>query len=414
MGIFTVLTTFEISGGVLYRGISKFENESESFLSSALGAASLLSVGALFIYMIFKSSINGITELGTPLTLLLFLQIFLNTAIGIYFAQKRYEGDYKRVAIINLAIGIISPALALLFIFLGGKGESRIIAPLITHLAIGVPVIFSIVKRGRRLFSRSAWRFIFSITVPLIPHYLSLSLIAQSDKIILSKILGEASLGRYSAAYSVGFMMSLVTNGILLVLSPWIMKRQKASDTEQISAVLSTCAGLVCLGALFFLSVAPELFRLIVRADYYDAITAVYPITLSVVFLFLSSALQSCLIHYEKPAIITKNSVFCASVCLALNFLLIEKLGYAGGAMSTLLSYALLFVLNSNSLKRLSKNSINVNISFNFWILMAGMTLLIFFLRHSLPARMILLAAIGLGIAPRLKKATRVLFICSP
>ena len=83
-------------------------------------------------------------------------------------------------------------------------------------------------------------------------------------------------------------MMSLVTNGILLVLSPWIMKRQKASDTEQISAVLSTCAGLVCLGALFFLSVAPELFRLIVRADYYDAITAVYPITLSVVFLFLS------------------------------------------------------------------------------------------------------------------------------
>ena len=88
MGIFTVFVTFEISGSVLYRGIAKFDENGESFLSCSLGALSALSLASLVIYIIFRERINGITSLNTRLTLYLFLQIFLNAALGIYFAEK--------------------------------------------------------------------------------------------------------------------------------------------------------------------------------------------------------------------------------------------------------------------------------------------------------------------------------------
>ena len=411
MGIFTVITTFEISGNVMYRGLAKFGGERRAeYLSSALGAILTLNVVSLLIYIIFREKINAITSLNTRLTLFLFIQVFLNAAMGVYFADKRYSGEYRSVALINMGMGALSPILALFFIYLGAGGEARIIAPLVSSALFALPLIYGIFKRGGRIFTRESWRFIFRITPPMLPHYLSLSLIAQADKIIIAHTLGDGALGRYSAAYSVGFLLSLVTSGILLVLSPLTMRKQKENRSDEVQRTVSASGRLVGYATLFFLTLAPEIFYLVASGEYYEALPVVYPIALSVVFLFLSNAASSCLIHYERPAYITKNSVFTGAVCIILSLALIRFSGYLGGAYATLASYLLLYLLNSASLKKVSSGGLDISLGYPFWLLFSAYSSAVYILRFSLFARLLLFSALLLLLFPRLKKYKKLIF----
>ena len=405
MGIFTVLTTFEISGSVMYRGLAKFEGEKRAeYLSSALGAISALNIGSLALYIIFRNFLNDITSLDTHLTIVLFLQVFLNAALGVYFAEKRYSGEYRTVALINIGMGTLSPLLALFFIYLGGGGEARIIAPLISSALFTLPVIYSIIKKGRRIFSREVFSFLFKITLPMLPHYLSLSLIAQFDKIIIARNFGDGAVGRYSAAYSVGFLLSLLSSGILLVLAPRAMQKQKENKNDEVSAALSASGRLIAYATLAFLTLAPETFYLVVSHEYYDAMPVIYPIAISVFFLFMSSAASNCLIHYERPFLITKNSLITSAVCVFLCIFLIRRWGYIGGAYVTLFSYILLFALNSKTLKKISGGSLSISYTYNFWGLLLVYSLLAYIFRFSLFTRLLLLSALILLLLPEFKK----------
>lgn len=411
MGIFTVLTTFEISGSVTYRGLAKFESEGAAeYISSALGAIFTLNIGSLALYIIFRNYFNDITSLSTPLTVFLFLQVFLNAAMGLYFAEKRYSGEYKTVALINIGMGALSPVLALLFIYLGSGGESRIIAPLISSALFGIPVIYSILKKGQRIFWGAAWRFLFKITLPMLPHYLALSLIAQVDKIIIARTLGEGAVGKYSAAYSVGFLLSLLSSGILLVLSPTAMRKQNENKTEEVRASLFASGKLICYATLVFLTLVPEIFYLVVSREYYEAMPVVYPIALAVILLFLANSASNCLVHYERPLLITKNSLISGAVCVILCLVLIRRVGYIGGAYVTLFSYLLLFILNNKTLKKISGGSLNINYSYHFWLFMLIYSCLVYFLRFSFSARLLLLTALLLLLLPELKKYKKLLF----
>ena len=405
MGIFTVLTTFEISGSVMYRGLAKFEGEKRAeYLSSALGAISALNIGSLALYIIFRNFLNDITSLDTHLTILLFLQVFLNAALGVYFAEKRYSGEYRTVALINIGMGTLSPLLALFFIYLGGGGEARITAPLISSALFTLPVIYSIIKKGRRIFSREVFSFLFKITLPMLPHYLSLSLIAQFDKIIIARNFGEGAVGKYSAAYSTGFLLSLLSSGILLVIAPRTMRKQKENKNDEVRAELLASGKLIGYATLVFLTVAPEIFHLIAAREYYEAMPVIYPIALSVLFLFLSNSASNCLIHYEEPILITKNSLISGAVCVLLCLVFINRFGYIGGAYVTLFSYILLFALNSKTLRKISDGSLNINYSYNFWGLLLVYSLLVYIFRFSLFSRILLLCALILLILPEFKK----------
>lgn len=411
MGIFTAITTLEMSGSVIYRGIAKFEDEGcESFISSALGAETVLSIFFLTLYIVFRKRINAITSLSTALTVFLLVQIFINTAEGFYFAKERYFGRYKTVSLINISVGLITPLLSLAFIFFGLGGESRIIAPLITSGAVTLPIILRIIKNGKRLFSRDGWKFIFRITLPMLPHYLSLSLIAQSDKIIIARLVGSEAVGKYSAAYSIGFMLSLITGGLSLALTPWMMRKLKEGRTETVRSAISAASGAVIYSTLIFLSVMPEIFRIAVGGDYYEALPVAYVVAVSVIFSFLSSALTNCILHTERTSLITKNSLISASVSLLSGFMLIKSFGYTGGAYATFISYVLLYALNSRTSKKvIGIDIVGANESLRLFFILLFFATLIFLLRASFFARIIIIFALILMALPKVSECKRIL-----
>lgn len=410
MGIFTVLTTFQMSGNVIYRGFARFDDEGRAkFLSCALGALCLTSGASLVVFSLFGERISNVISIDTPLTLILIFQIFLTGVEGFYLALCRYDGNYRTAAKINVGIGVATPILSLLLIRFGFRGYSRILSPLFISLTVAIPAAVKIIREGRSLIWREGWRFIFGMSLPMLPHFIAVSLIAQSDKIIIARILGEDALGKYGAAYSIGFILSHLASAFSVALSPWIIKKMKEGKREDVKAAVISTAKVIGYATLLFLAILPELFRAAVAAEYREALPVAYFTSLSVIFSFLSSVMSVCILHYEKPMLITRNSLIAALPTVIISWLLVWRIGYVGGAVASLSAYALLFLLNKHTLDKREENTIKVKFGLHlvsFFVFSA----LLFFLRASFLARLMIALATVLLALPEVKSCKRLLF----
>lgn len=410
MGLFTVFVTFEIPGNVTYRALARFGKENEErFLSAALGMISLLNIFFVSVFILFRRWINGMTSLGTPLTLCLFAQIFFNAAIGLYFSKKRYHGRALPVALINLATGLLPPTFSVALIRLGGGGSARIFSSLTVSAAIALPICFDILHRGKRLFSRDEWKFLFRMTLPQLPHYLALSAIAQSDKIVIARGFGDGEVGKYSAAMSLGLAPSILTSALMLALSPWLIRKLGEGGYGSIEKTVTPLVKAVFLLTLAYFSLLPEIFSLLLARSYGEALPTAYPAAMSVAVLFPTSCISSCLLHYEKPHLGAKNTIIAAGVCVFLCILLSSRISYKATSFGSLGAYSLLFLMNRRTLKKLSEGRINVNISWRFALFVLGFALAFYLIRESLAARLILLLALLLSALPEVKNYKRLL-----
>ena len=113
LSIFTILLSLELSGGVMYRGLQKYENEKDEFISAAFGLFLCIFIVFCSLYFAFSTYINSITGLDTFVTFLMLCTIFANTVIGFYSAKARYEYKYMKATIINFVSSLLVPLLSI-------------------------------------------------------------------------------------------------------------------------------------------------------------------------------------------------------------------------------------------------------------------------------------------------------------
>ena len=165
VGIASAISTFELGGSVLYRGMQKWRENYESFLSSAFGLLCVFMLTSVGVYLPFRARINSLTGLTTLTSILVFLDIFFNAAINFYSARCRYFYSHRTLFALNLSYSALSQGTALMLIRYGGAGgEGRIWAAVATAAILGAPLLIYIFLRGKRFFSARVWKFLLLFT----------------------------------------------------------------------------------------------------------------------------------------------------------------------------------------------------------------------------------------------------------
>lgn len=398
MGIFTVITTLEMSGSVLYRALSGTkESERPALISSTVGSQLLLSIICAIIYIIFGRVLSAIIPLSITFSVILIIQVSINSVESIYFINKRYLYEYKTVSYINVTKGILSALLSLILIKAGVGGEGRIFAPLIVSLVFIIPITISIFRKGRVFLKRDTLRYILFSAIPLIPYSLSSTVVASADKIAVSRLYGESAMGKYSVAHSVGLALSLISGGITLALQPWIARRLGEKETKKVKTAVLLSVRLVVLLILFFLCLVPEIFNFIAPIGYRGALPSVYPLTVSVAPAFAAGLLSNLILLNDKPNTLIKSSLPTAVFAGVSAYFLALKFGPKGASVAHLVSYILLFLLNGNLVSRRIKS---VGIRFSDFayslFLLFFFGALLFFLREVFISRLTIFSAISL------------------
>lgn len=398
LGIATVIATLEITGGIALIGMQKFEQRRCEFLSAALGL--ILTVFSVFsaMYFLFRKSINGFTGLSTPISSLLLGQIFLNAVINLYTAEKKYEYKYKIVSFLSVISSLGAPLIAVCFITLTRyRAEARILGGFITAFSIAFPLFYIIMKKGRTLFSFPIWKYLMKMALPLLPHYISASLILRLGEIAVGRIHGTEGLGLYSVAVSFGLSLTMITNGIISALSPWVLRKLRRRSFGEVREMLYLISTLLSILSLILLAVMPDVVEIIVPEEYRPALLAVYPLALTCVPTFLSNIILQGEMYYERSAISSIPSVIAAAVNGILVFLFLPHADFRAAGIFTLLSYIILLTLNLFVFKRLSgEYPIELKRSARNFGIALLFALVLFFARGSAAIRL----ALGISLLP--------------
>ena len=402
LGVLSVLITLEIGGAIMYRGLQRYGDRADEFVSAALGIILMIFSGFCILYFAFHRLFNIITTLTPPTTLLMLTQILASATLSLYTAKARFEYRYKAVALLNILTAIATPSVAVLLIqVLGIRAESRVISSALTLSTIALPILLSTVKKSKMLYSREIWSYLLRKSLPLLPHYFAMTMILKAGEIALSRIHGAESLGKFSVALSLGMSVTVVSSGVMSALSPWMLRRVRTKEIDRVRELLLLITKLICLACLGLCAIAPEAIALFASPAYRTALPAVYPLALSVIPTFLSGALMSGAVYFERSDISALPSIAAASLSTLLALTVLPRTDYTALGITTLAAYTLLAAINVIVFTRLAKQSpIDVKATALLFTATCGYAALLFALHASLPLRIIL----AIPLAPALYK----------
>ncbi|WP_195599675.1 lipopolysaccharide biosynthesis protein [Longibaculum muris] len=356
--ILIIFITLNLSSGVYTQGYVKFDENKDKFTSSLIGLTVLIVFFTYIIYLLGISFWNNLFDLNTVTMNCMFISLLFSSIFGFWEAQQRVNLKYKMYVVVTLSVALLKPILGIISIFLfpSYKVEARIMSITIVEVIVYLIPIISLVKKSKIFYDQFFWIYALKFNIPLIPHYLSQSILSQSDRIMISKYCSSSDVGIYSLAYSLSMLLTIVNNAIINILSPWIYKCIKDKNLKNIGTNSYYILLLVAILNLLLILVAPEIVTIFAPKSYQSAIWVIPPVAMSVYFMFMYTLFANFSFYFEKTTLIMIASAIAAFANVVLNSIFIPRFGYVAAAYTTLVCYILFDFFHYLLMKNICKN----------------------------------------------------------
>ncbi len=344
LNIITVFVSLRMYYAVYTQGLVKCETEKErNIFSSSLQGLSLTLVAAwTVLYLFTRSFWNDLFDLTTVQMLAMLSLIWSTSVFNYWAAEQRVKLNYQKLVLLTVLVSLAKPIVGVTLVLCSSdKVTARIVAVMAVELIGYCGLFFVQMKRGKVFFSRKNWKYALLFCLPLLPHYLSQTVLNSADKIMIKKMVGDSEAGIYNLAYTLSQIMLMVNQALIQTLSPWIyqkLKKGRAADIQQVAIPAMAIVG--CMN-LLLIAFAPEIIAVYGPPEYYDAIWIIPPVALSGLFTFGYSLFCTFEFYYEKKSYIVVATALSAGLNLLLNYIFIGRFGYIAAGYTTLVCYML-------------------------------------------------------------------------
>lgn len=338
--ILTVFVTLKLGTSVFMQGMVKFEDKRKEYASAMQGLSFTLVVVWTGIYLIFHDFFNRLLSLTTVQVLAMMIMMWASAAFSFWSTEKRVDYQYRNMVVVTILMTIAKPAVGIVFVLLAeDKVTARILGLALVEL-IGYTGLFLVqMKRGKRFYSKEFWKHALAYNIPLIPHYLSQTVLNGADKIMIEDMVSKSAAGIYGLAYSISQGMMLFNNVLGQTLNPWEYRKIKAGTAKEISNITYPTLILIAGANLVLIAFAPEFVRIFAPASYYNAIWVIPPIAMSGYFIYLYERVAKVAFYFEKTKIIALTTTLSAVLNVGLNYIFIPVYGYYAAGYTTLVCY---------------------------------------------------------------------------
>lgn len=367
--IILTLSTWEVSLSAYQRGIYRYKDDIVFFTTTTQIFANTITIVFFGIVAIFWNYFCSLTLFTPKLVILLFIYMILQPAYSCWIIKKRSSFDYKEAVsatLIYSIVNVIAPILAIIIITPTAevKFEYTLISSIFFYLYFYCKnvKVKQVVKRFHLL--KEQFLYLLKFQAPIVIHALSYTILAQADRVMIGKMVGNSQAAFYSVAYALGSVVSIIHNSINQALVPWRFEKLENKKYKEIRQSTNYLIVLIAGIVVLFVFVAPEIMRILFPEDYYEAIWCIPPIALSVYFMFLYSLFVWVENYYEKTKYVAYVSVSCAIINIILNTCLINAFGYIACAYTTVVSYMLFCLGHYYFMKKVCRE---VNVTENIY-----------------------------------------------
>ena len=267
---------------------------------------------------------SGVFTIGMLTTLAGFcLLLFLSPLLG----QIGFLSGYLHLVLLYVLANVLADGITTAFVFLCAR-QWRYLR-------------LSAVKR------RDAARML-RYSAPLVPANLCGWIINISDRYLIALLIGNATTGIYAVANKIPTVLFTVANTFSSAWQLSALAEQTRAEKERffsnVYAVYSVIAFVVASGVILTAQIST---RLLAAPGYYAAWRYVPVLTLATTFACLGSFLSSIYMAEQRSTATFATTMLGAACNLVGNFFLIRYWGSMGAAVSTLLSYILIFAVRA-------------------------------------------------------------------
>lgn len=330
---------------------SKIEFNSDSginkYFSRILFQTLLHTVLLLLIVNIFSSFFLDLFHLDSKLILnLLVVNAFGSAAINIYNAKISIFYSYKKYLALGIANSLLNVALSLLLMFTFLSGErslARILGYALPCISISIIIcVISFFKATPFAKDNRYTRFSYSYCSPLIPHGIAEVMLGQLGRLMVDRFCGSSSMGVYSLAFNVYSIIGIIRLALDYIVGPFYFDNRKYENYSLLIKLTSTYSQLLCCISLLVVFLTPEIIKILGPEEYFDArYSAVFLVGASF-FIFLISSVTQEIFFLKKTYWISIVSFFALVINALLNYIMINKIGVLGAAITTYISYLIM------------------------------------------------------------------------
>lgn len=366
LGICTVIVSLQLYAGVYTSGLVKFEDERNIFTSSIEGLCTTLVFIWTIIYLVFHDFWNNLFQLTTVQMLAMLVMIWTTAVFNFWSIDQRVDFKYRKLVLVTLVVSLAKPILGIfLVVNANDKVTARILGLMLVELIAYTGFFFYHMKKGKVFYSRKFWKYALMFNIPLVPHYLSMTVLSSSDRIMIGNMCGDSQAGIYNLAYSISQIMTMFNTALLSTLEPWIYKKIKSKEIKSISKVAYPSFIIIACLNILLIAFAPEIISIFAPKEYHEAIYVIPPVAMSVFFTFLYTFFATFEFYYSKTKLITVATTVGAVLNIVLNYIFINIFGYIAAGYTTLVCYIAFAVFHYIFMNRVCDQYLEGNRPYN-------------------------------------------------
>lgn len=348
IGIFSIIFGLQVQGSIGTAKAHLGEDSIKPYLSSILLLG--LAFGSLCIIFgsIFYQPLSEWMMLSVETYTLMGLQsiatfiISFSSIAFIFYKKAQYS------FVVNVSTAVITSVLSIvLILYYFGHDEAylgRIYGMVLPTVCMAVLVATYFLKQGNFAFKKEYILFCLPICLPLIFHGMSHIVLAQSDRIILQRLLGNEATGIYSFMIIFSGVLTAIWNALNNTWVPFYYDDLRAGKLEEISKKSKNYILIFTIIHIVFLLWAPEVIKIFTPPSFWSSIYLLPLFVLSNYFTFMYSFPVNFQFFHKTTVSIAIGTVCAALVNVGLNLLFIPIFGIIGSALATLVAHIALFV----------------------------------------------------------------------
>jgi O-antigen/teichoic acid export membrane protein len=320
---------------------------------SAGSAITVVAAVSFLTLLLFRESIPPALYSLLPLVVMIFIaQSIFAVFISVMRAQGR-SGSFTSFQLImnygSLGIGL------LLVVVLGFRVEGLLWGTLLT-LVLTLPFLIFLATKSVGIHPQrfhlpdalQIWQYAWPLTL----GNMAMWGLRVSDLFIISSFRPERDVGLYSVSYNISAKsIELLVALFLLSVSPLVYSTWEGEGreaTEKTLTMVTRVYLILCLPAAVGLSVLAFPFvALLTTPDYYEGSRIVGFVAFSSFAWGLANIAMMGIAIKKKAGRIGANQIVAASTHIGLQLLLVPRFGYVAAAISTLIGYTVLLVLQT-------------------------------------------------------------------
>lgn len=347
VSILGIIFGFGIQGAVSRYYYEKVNDFGSFFSTNTLFvwiAGIMLSIVAL-LNATFISNLMNISSFLVILAICIALLSAPYSLISAYFQATKQSMLLSRISIVRTSLVLFFT----IFVTLRLKEDLYLGSVYVQTIFSFFFFLFSIYmvrKIGDLNFHIKHLKYSLVFGLPIVLHLLSTFMMNSFDQIMINKMLGSHEAGLYTFAYKVAMLFQMVSMGLNQAWVPIFYEKMRDKKYEEIKITVEKLSYIVFGIALLIVLFAPLLIIILAPKSYAVALPLVPIIVGGFMFQFLYTTYAKYAFYTKKTLIFVVITITAGFVNIVLNYLLIPIYGYAAAAWTTLITYALFFLLH--------------------------------------------------------------------